>query len=123
MTLSIFFLLLLQIELIFKRPMGSVGVTQAGSVNISSSIHLKNCLLIPSLSHKLLSISQLTKELNCTVLLTSDSCIVQDTQTGKIIGRGIERGGLYYVDETTQQSQAMLTHGSPAHKLWTWHRA
>ena len=76
MTLSIFFLLLLQIELIFKRPMGSVGVTQAGSVNISSSIHLKNCLLIPSLSHKLLSISQLTKELNCTVLFTLDGCIV-----------------------------------------------
>ena len=47
---------------------------------------------------------------------------MQDAQTGTIIGRGIERGGLYYVDETTQQSKAMLTSGSPAHQLWTWHR-
>ena len=38
-----------------------------------------------------------------------------------IIGRGTKRGGLYYMDETTQQSQAMLTHGSPAHQFWTWH--
>ena len=39
-----------------------VGVTQPGTVDISPSIHVKNYLLIPSLSYKLLSISQLTKE-------------------------------------------------------------
>ena len=99
-----------------------ISVTKAGTVDISPSIHLKNCLLIPSLSHKLLSVSQLTKELNCTPLLTSDGCTVQDAHTGKIIGRGTERGDLYYVDETTQQSQAKLTRGSPVHQLWTWHR-
>ena len=44
-----------------------VPVAKAGAVNISSSLHLKNCLLILNLSHKLLSVSQLTKDLNCTV--------------------------------------------------------
>ena len=68
-----------------------VPVDQAGHVNISPSLHLKNCLLIPSLSHKLLSVSQLTKEMNCTVLLTSENCIVQDAQTGTIIGHGTEQ--------------------------------
>ena len=34
-----------------------VPVAQPGPVNISPSLHLKNCLLIPSLSHKLLSVS------------------------------------------------------------------
>ena len=58
-----------------------MDVHQAGPVNISSPIHLKNCLLIPNLSHKLLSISQLTKELDCTVLMTSTDCIVQDACT------------------------------------------
>ena len=38
-----------------------VDITKAGTVEISSSIHLRNCLLIPSLTHKLLSVSQLTK--------------------------------------------------------------
>ena len=55
-----------------------VSVTEAGTVDISSSIHLNNCLMIPSLSHKLLSISHLTKELNCIVLMSSTDCVVQD---------------------------------------------
>ena len=55
-----------------------ISVDRAGPVNISLSVHLKNCLLILSLSHTLLSVSQLTKELNCTVLLISENCIVQD---------------------------------------------
>ena len=38
---------------------------------------------------------------------------MQDAQAGKIIGRGTEREGLYYVDQTTQQSQVMLTRVSP----------
>ena len=52
--------------------------------------------------------------------MKSDSCIVQDAQTGTIIGRGTERGGLYYVDEMVQQSQAMLARGSSDHHLWLW---
>ncbi|XP_057519955.1 putative AC transposase isoform X2 [Amaranthus tricolor] len=46
----------------------------------------------------------------------------QDARTGKIIGRGTERGGLYYVDAVIQKGGAMLAHGSPAHQLRTWHR-
>ena len=99
-----------------------VRVDRSGPVTISPSLRLKNCLLIPSLSHKLLSISQLTRELNCTVLMTSSDCIVQDARTGKIIGHGTERDGLYYVDETTQKGHTSLAHRSYDHQLWTWHR-
>ena len=53
-----------------------VSVDRAESVDISPSIHLNNWLLIPSLSHKMLSVSQLTKDLNCTLLMISDGCIV-----------------------------------------------
>ena len=99
-----------------------VAVTKTSTIEISPFINLRNYLLISSLTHKLLSVSQLTKELDCTVLMTSSACIVQDTQTGTIIGRGIERGGLYYVDKTTQKDQVMLTRGSTDHQLWMWHR-
>uniref|UniRef100_A0A803KQ64 Uncharacterized protein n=1 Tax=Chenopodium quinoa TaxID=63459 RepID=A0A803KQ64_CHEQI len=44
----------------------------------------------------------------------------QDAQTGRIIGRGIERGGLYYVDEATQQGNALLAHGSPEYQIWMY---
>ena len=40
----------------------SINVAQLGTVDISSSMQLKNCLLIPSLTNILLSVSQLTKK-------------------------------------------------------------
>ena len=99
-----------------------VQVDKIGPIKISLSLHLKNCLLIPSLSHKLLSVSQLTKELNCTILMTSDGCIVQDALTGTIIGRGTEKRSLYYVDEAIQKGHTSHAHGSPDHQLWIWYR-
>ena len=66
-----------------------VRVDSVGLV-VFLSIHLKNCLLILSLSHKLLSINQMTKELNCTILISSSGCIVHDAQIGTVIGHGTE---------------------------------
>ena len=75
--------------------MGHLSVlTTSDLLTFHSPFILNNCLFILSLSHKLLSINQLTKELDCTVLITSINCIVQDTQTGKIIGHGNEKEGL-----------------------------
>nr|XP_043611991.1 uncharacterized protein LOC122583676 [Erigeron canadensis] len=44
---------------------GKMDVMNGGSVMISPNIRLTNCLYVPSLSYKLLSISHVTKELNC----------------------------------------------------------
>ena len=95
-----------------------VRVQSVGFINVSPSMHLKNCLLVSSLSHKLLFVSQRTWELNCTILMSSTSCVVQDAQTGTVIGHGTEQGGLYYVDETTHKGQALLTRGSSDHHFW-----
>ena len=98
-----------------------VKVTRAGTVDITPSMKLKSYLLIPSLTHKLMSVSQLTREYNCVVVLKSDGCIVHDALTGTVIGHVIERGGLYYVDETTQKAYALLTRGFSDRHLWMWH--
>ena len=45
--------------------------------------------------------------------MTSNGCIVQDAQTGTIIGRGSEKKGVYYVDEAVQKGHTSLAHGSP----------
>lgn len=76
---------LLSIQIISRTHIQSsngecIPVDQEGPIDISPSLCIKNCLLIPSLSHKLLFISQLTKELNFTVLKTSDGCVIQDAQ-------------------------------------------
>jgi hypothetical protein len=69
------------------------SVTGAGTVMISPALSLSHTLLVPSLSHKLLSVSQITKALNCVVLIYPMFCLIQDILTKEIIGRGTERGG------------------------------
>jgi len=49
-------------------------------------------------------------------------CFLQDIRTGAIIGRGIERQRLYYVEEVTQHSTVMLAHGTTNREAWLWHR-
>ncbi|CAH9079865.1 unnamed protein product, partial [Cuscuta europaea] len=46
----------------------------------------------------------------------------EDTRTGKIVGRGTEHRGLYYVDGMAQQGAAMLTQGLTEEQTWLWHR-
>ncbi|XP_071718218.1 uncharacterized protein [Rutidosis leptorrhynchoides] len=45
-----------------------------------------------------------------------------DIRTGKIVGRGTERDGLYYVDEVTQDGTTMLAHGTPNRQAWLCHQ-
>jgi len=53
-----------------------VAVQGGGSIVFSEKIKLKNCLYVPVLSSKLLFVSQVTKELNCVVLMFSNFCIL-----------------------------------------------
>nr|GEZ27512.1 putative ribonuclease H-like domain-containing protein [Tanacetum cinerariifolium] len=45
-----------------------------------------------------------------------------DIKTGRIIGRGTKKHGLYYVDEVTQSGIVMLAHGTIEREAWLWHR-
>jgi len=71
------------------------SVPGPGIVMISLALSLSHTLLVPSLSHKLLFVSQITKALNCVVLIYPMFCLIQDILTKEIIGRGTEMGGLY----------------------------
>ena len=61
-------------------------------MTLSPSLTLSSTLLVPSLSHKLLSINQVTTDLNCIVLIYPTFCLLQDILTKEIIGRGTKRG-------------------------------
>ena len=79
---------------------GDISLVKGASiVMISPALSLTNTLFVPSLSHKLLSVSQVTKELNCIVLIYPTFCLLQDILTKKIIGRGTKKGGLYYMED------------------------
>ncbi|XP_076946788.1 uncharacterized protein LOC143618461 [Bidens hawaiensis] len=82
---------------------GIVSVKGGGTIEISPTLKLSNCLYVTSLSHKLLSISH-------------------DIRSGTIIGHGTERQGLYYVEEVAQHGTVMLAHGTTHREAWLWHR-
>jgi hypothetical protein len=71
----------------------------AGIVALSPSFSLPHTLLVPSLSNKLLSLGQVTKELQCCALMYPSFCLFQDILTKEIIGRGTKREELYYMDD------------------------
>lgn len=67
-------------------------VIGARPVYLSPSLQLSNTLLVPSLSHKLLSVSQVTTELNCVVLIYLTFCLLPDILTNEIIGLVLKWG-------------------------------
>ena len=77
-----------------------------------------------SISHKMLSVSQLTKDLNCTTLMYLDFCLIQDILTKKIIGRGTKNEGLYYMDDFKmgQTHDVGQSGNSRIEQIWLWHR-
>jgi len=99
-------------------------VTGADTVHLSPTLSLTHTLLVPSLSHKLLSVSQVTAALNCVVLMYSTFCLLQDILTKEIIGRGTKRGGLYYVDDFSMGRANHIYHplDNKERQLWLWHR-
>lgn len=92
-------------------------VTGAGRVPIGPSLSLSHTLLVPSLSHRLLSVSQLTADLGCCLLIYPDFCLFQDILTKETIGRGTKRDGLYFVEEfrpgrmSGSEEDSVLQHG------------
>jgi hypothetical protein len=99
-------------------------VTGAGTVILTPTLQLPNTLLVPSLSHKLLSVSQVTSDLNCIVLMYPTFCLIQDILTKEIIGRGTKRGGLYYMDDFSVGRAHHMQHsvGVKEREIWLWHR-
>ena len=64
-----------------------------GVVQVNPSLTLTDVQYVS----RLLSISQFTKHNNCKIIFFLSHCVFQDLSTGKRIGLGNERGGMYYL--------------------------
>lgn len=72
---------------------------------------------IPKLLFNLLSVSKLTKLLNCSVTFYPSSCVFQDLKTKRTIGGGHESDGLYYLD-SGPRAGAVALHSSVSASQW-----
>lgn len=97
-------------------PDGSRAPVQAiGATHLNQSISLSCVHYVPNFKFNLLSISQLTRDSNCSVTFYPSHCILQDLSTKEEIGRGHEHAGLYYLEMT---SPVCFTHSIPIFQLW-----
>ncbi|WP_440589490.1 hypothetical protein, partial [Proteus mirabilis] len=67
----------------------SSRVAGTGSVALNKDLTLKHVLFVLSLSCNLISISQLTSDLNCVTKFNANTCVFQDLGSGKTIGNVI----------------------------------
>ena len=78
---------------------------------LNDSLTLDTVLIVPSLAYNLLSVSQITATLKCTVTFWPQFCVFQDILTRKILGYGVRRGNMYYL-ELTEKGGSMLGHAN-----------
>ena len=82
------------------------SVLGSGTITPTPLLPLSSVLHLPNLSFNLLSVSQLTRTLNCCISFFPNHCLFQDLTTKKIIGKGHESGGLYVLDQKPPTSIA-----------------
>jgi hypothetical protein len=82
------------------------------TVKLTSSITLSSVLSLSSLAFNLMSVSRLTKDLNCCISFFPDHCLLQDLMTKQTIGKE-HVDGLYILDEWVPFSVACTGIMSP----------
>ena len=68
-------------------------ITGVGTVALSPSLSLSNTLLVPSLSNKLMSVGQVTEELNCVALMYPIFVLFRIFSPRRSLGVVLRRGG------------------------------
>ena len=53
-----------------------VPVEGTGTIQISPTLKISNCLYVPTLSQKLMYVSHVTRELNCRLLMQPECCFL-----------------------------------------------
>ena len=103
-------------------------VSSKGSVSVTPAMTLSSVLHVPDLAANFLSIARITLELNCRVIFYSYYFFFQDLVTGRMIGSGLLKDGLYYLDSQpdtqgrlTQAYHTVRTDDSTA-RIWLWHQ-
>jgi len=78
-----------------------------GTVKLFPSLTIDNVLYVPGSPFNLLSISRLTRSLDCVVSFTNNSVCLQDQSSKQVIGTGCESHCLYHLHPSTQVGAVM----------------
>lgn len=123
-------------ELEVSRPVylpngTTTQVSHIGSCSLSTRSVISNVLHIPDFKYNLLSVSQITKELGCSVTFLPHFCVFQELYSGKVKEVGKEEGGLYLLikhlttqcnDQEKEVEVAFVAHDVKETDMVLWHR-
>ena len=93
------------------------NIVTKGSLPLNSVYYLRrDVLCVPTFKVNLMSISRLTRDLNCSMTIFPHWCVLQDLATKRIIGLGKQRDGLYYLAALTTRKIGTTSHSSSNHQ-------
>lgn len=75
-----------------------LSIAGKGNIPVTPSLPLSFVLHAPKFTLNLLSVSHLTKSLNCSVTFFPSHCVFQDLSSRMMIGKEHEDNGLYILD-------------------------
>lgn len=102
-----------------KIPNGeSIPVKNIGNARLPNGLDIKCVLNVPNFKCNLLSVSRLTRDLNCSLTFFPEFCVIQDLHSRNPIGLGKARNGLYFLEPVGRGGVAF----SVSLDSKTWHR-
>jgi len=93
-----------------KPALGNVMIANGDSIPIKGVGNLKlfekdtKAFYMPSFASNLLSVKKVATDLNCKVIFSPNDVVFQDIETLKMIGKGVTKGDLYLLEDTTTRS-------------------
>ena len=101
-------------------------VVGIGSVIISRDTRLDFVMFVPKLDYNLLSISKITKDLNCVTKFSKNVCDFQVLNSGKTIGSAKMSAGLYLLrvdaqERQTQEISCVVSRQNKDGAIMLWH--
>ncbi|KAM1512917.1 hypothetical protein ACFX1Z_024415 [Malus domestica] len=99
-----------------QTPDGSqTSIESISSLQVTPNLKLDHVLKVPKFKVNLLSVSKLTRALNCVVIFFPEFCVVQDVSTRRMIGLGKRHNDLYYLtpEQNPKLAYNILRHSNP----------
>ncbi|KAL0561798.1 hypothetical protein IC582_002241 [Cucumis melo] len=80
---------------------GQTKIFGTGTISVFNK-PVNEVLYLPDFHSNLLSVNKIVKDLNCAVIFLPEKVIFQDIVSGEMIGEGILRNGLYYLQQNNK---------------------
>lgn len=93
-------------------PNDNTTISHIGSICMFINKFVSNVLYLPDFRVNLLSVSKITKKLNCLVVFYPDFCVFQDLSNGQVKRIDKEQHGLYILKGGPTQAPKKLVNSS-----------